>query len=1103
MKKTLLACILFFLAHQGFATHIIGGEMRYEYVGPGSAANSKQYRVRLLLLRGPTGATFINQYIVGIFNNDNNSKVLGPAENNNWAAVEDFSIPIAVPINISPCIQLAPNLNYTYKSYSFLVELPNNNLGYTVAFQTFSRQGSNNVVADQGANYLCVIPGNSTVPPPQTDNSPQFKLPVSVVCANSNFSLDFSATDPDPQDSLAYSFCIAYDGGPAPQADFRDPQPPPYQSVAYIAPFNALAPMGPLATINPVTGIISGIAPDAGKYVVCVCINVYRNGVIIATHRKDLIVEVSGCIQTQANAMPSFTTCDGFNIQFSHNSTGANSVFWDFGDPSTDADTSILDNPVYVYPDTGVYTIKFIINKGGNCTDSAFRTVAVYPGFFPGFEAIAPFCSGVPVQFNDTSLTSYGTVNSWSWNFGDGTVLSDTSHISNPSYSYPAPGTYTAQLIVTNSKGCIDTADTQVTILPSPVLTLLSQDTSYCRLDSLQLTATGTGNFSWTPNTNIIGANTATPTVFPSAATQYFVTLESQGCISRDSVLLTPVNDVSNAITANPAAICEEDSLTLTGNSNKTDHLQWQWSPAATVANPSAQTTRAWPAVTTTYTLTTTWGNHCVATASVNIPVTPLAIPQAGPDTSFCTGQSAIQLAASGGVSYSWSPAAGLSNTGIANPVANPTSTTAYVVSVGVNGCSKTRNDTVVVTVRQKPAFTLTNDTLICIIDTLQLNIAGPAGNIAWSPNYMINNTGSAAPLVSPDLPTMYYVRLTDLHGCFRDDSVFVDVKPQVTINAGPDTVICQSYSAQLHAAGDALHYNWTPPATLSNGTILNPVASPVTTTVYTITGTIGKCQAQSSVQVKVVPAPTANAGPDTTLCLGFDTQLHASGGSSYSWSPALFLSNAGIANPQVIQPPRSMQYIVTVTDTLGCPLPIKDTVLVNVIPLLTVNAGPRDTMIVLNQPLQLNATGALHYTWSPGTFLSNPNIANPIANPQDTMRYFLLGTDEHGCLGRDTINVYVFRVEEDMYVPTAFTPNGDGLNDIFKPILIGMKSLAYFKVYNRFGEMVYYTTKVNDGWNGIYKGKPQDTATFVWEAAGISFTGQLKKKKGYVVLIR
>ncbi|HSN61690.1 MAG TPA: T9SS type B sorting domain-containing protein, partial [Ferruginibacter sp.] len=135
--------------------------------------------------------------------------------------------------------------------------------------------------------------------------------------------------------------------------------------------------------------------------------------------------------------------------------------------------------------------------------------------------------------------------------------------------------------------------------------------------------------------------------------------------------------------------------------------------------------------------------------------------------------------------------------------------------------------------------------------------------------------------------------------------------------------------------------------------------------------------------------------------------------------------------------------------------------------------------------------------------WLSNPVIANPVANPRDSIKYILTGRDANGCLGTDSINVTVFRIDPDMYVPTAFTPNGDGLNDVARPILIGMKSLTYFRVYNRFGELVFSTSKIEDGWNGIFKGKPQDMATFVWVAQGITYKNQVKNKKGYLVLIR
>jgi gliding motility-associated-like protein len=252
-----------------------------------------------------------------------------------------------------------------------------------------------------------------------------------------------------------------------------------------------------------------------------------------------------------------------------------------------------------------------------------------------------------------------------------------------------------------------------------------------------------------------------------------------------------------------------------------------------------------------------------------------------------------------------------------------------------------------------------------------------------------------------------------------------------------------------------------------------------------------------------VGPTPAANAGPDTTLCFGSSVQLIASGGSSYSWSPGTFLTNRNIANPIVQSPTTTIRYIVTVRDTLGCIKTVNDTMIVRVIPPMQVNAGPSDTSIVEGETLQLLGTGALQYMWSPPTWLNNANIANPVAIPFDNITYYLTGRDNFGCEGFDSIRVRIYYIDPDMYVPTAFTPNGDGLNDLARPILLGMKSLNYFRIYNRFGELVYATTEIGKGWNGIFKGKPQDPATFVWMAEGITFNGQRKTKKGYLILIR
>ncbi len=1051
----------------------------------------------------PTGAALATQYIIGIFDNDNGLKIIGPAANSNWAAVEDFVGTLAVPIIISPCIQPPPLLPYVYKTYSFVVELPNNANGYTLAFQTYSRQNSNNVDPNQGATYTCVIPGLNVLPLPQTDNSPAYKLPISAICENSPFTLDFSATDPDG-DSLVYSFCDAYNGGLATFADWTDPAAPPYGSVTYTPPYTSMFPMGPQVTIDPATGMISGIAPAAGKYVLCVCASEYRNGVLITVHRKDLIVAVDACVPLTAN--PNFTpiTCDGFTVNFQDNSAGnPDSWFWDFGDPASGANNnSTLPNPTHTFTDTGIFNIKLRVSILGQCVDSIIKPIRVYPGFLPGFINTAP-CVNTLIQFTDTTYSAYGVVNSWRWDFGDPATLADTSHLQNPTYTYTSPGTYTVELRVTNSKGCDKTYLLPVTIFDNPALSVFPNDSIYCGLDTLQLNGVGTGTFNWTPPTNIIGANTATPQVFPNTTTWYHTTLtDVNGCKSRDSLKVIPKFDLANAI-AGPITICEEDTVVLIGTANYINNITWQWTPAASVESPANDTTRVYPIANTTYTLRTTWGKHCIANKTHAITVKPLANPNAGPDAFVCGGgQTSTQLNASGGVSYSWTPTTGLSNPNIPNPIASPAVPTYYVVAVGAAGCTKLRTDTVFVDVGAVPAITTLNDTLICTIDTLQLTTTG-SGSFVWSPNYMISNTTVASPLVSPDVPTWYYVTLTDPVGCKNKDSVFVDVKAAVALNAGADTTICQTDGFLLNTVSDGLYFLWTPAAGLNNSTIKNPFATPLITTTYHVRASIGKCYKDDDITIKVVPYPAANAGPDTAICFGFSAQLNATGGSIYSWSPATFLNSTSTPSPVSIRPTANIRYIVTVRDVLGCPKPVKDTVWVHVYPKVVADAGPRDTTVVAGQPLFLNATGGSTYVWSPTTWLNDPNIHNPVSLPTSDIKYVVTVTTDHGCVGTDSIYVRLFNVGEDIYVPNAFTPNGDGNNDVLRPILLGMKELTYFRVYNRWGVLMFSTSEQGKGWDGRYNGKPQDPAAFVWVAEAVTYKGEIRKKKGSAILIR
>lgn len=1084
--------------------------MYYEYLGPGINDPTKlRYKIGLNLYIDCNSILIEPTWDFSFFNGKAPYNFI---QNIAVAAAPAYSINGCTTTSCYPCLSNVPDRCYKIINYETIVELAPSPDGYIISKQRCCRViNIVNLTAPSttfGATFTIRIPGSGDGPTAPLNASPVFVFnDTAVVCGGSQFFLNFTATDADG-DSLAYSFIDAYDGsnpGSPGWPNTTPADPPPYNQVSYASPYTGISPLGSGVTINPVTGVISGIAPPPGEYVICVLVKEYRNGIYLGESRKELHLLTATCFPLTAN--PNFVpiTCDGYTVDFTETSSGnPNTFFWDFGDPASGAaNTSNLPNPTHTFTDTGVFNVKLVVSISGQCTDSITKPIRVYPGFLPGFLTSPFLCVNTPIQFTDTTYSRYGVVNSWRWDFGDPATLADTSHLQNPVYTYTAPGTYTVELQVTNDKGCFKVYTKDIIINGNPLLSVFPADSVYCGLDTLQLNGVGTGVFNWTPPINIIGANTATPRVFPNTTIKYYARLtDINGCITNDSLTVIPKFDLSNAI-AGPTTICEEDTVVLRGTANYSSSITWQWTPIATAESPTIDTTRVYPIVTTTYNLRTQWGNHCVVNKTHTINVIPLAIPNAGPDAFVCSGgQTWTQLNATGGISYQWTPVTGLNNPNIPNPIASPVVPTYYVVAVGVAGCPKLRTDTVFVDVSSVPIFNTINDTLICDIDTLQLTTNG-TGNYLWSPNYMINSTTIASPMVSPNIPTWYYVTLTDPVGCKSKDSVFVDVKDHVSLNAGADTTICQTDGFFLNPTSDALKYKWIPATYLNYDTLKHPFARPLNTITYQLIGNIGKCQSTDEVTIKVVPYPPANAGPDTTICTGFSVQLNASGGSIYSWSPSSFLNNASIPNPVSVRPTANIRYIVTVRDVLGCPKPVKDTVWVRVYPAVIADAGPRDTTAVLGEPIFLKGNGGATYTWFPSTWLNDPNIQNPVSLPKDDIEYILTATNIAGCIGTDTIRIRLYDLDPDMYVPNAFTPDGNGNNDVLRPILIGMKDLTYFRVYNRWGVLMFSTTEKGRGWDGRYNGKAQDPATYVWMAEGVTYKGESKKKKGYAILIR
>lgn len=424
------------------------------------------------------------------------------------------------------------------------------------------------------------------------------------------------------------------------------------------------------------------------------------------------------------------------------------------------------------------------------------------------------------------------------------------------------------------------------------------------------------------------------------------------------------------------------------------------------------------------------------------------------------------------------------------------------LIVTDTKGCRDTVEK--IIGVYDKPPITLLfRDTLICTPDAVQLGASG-IGSFNWTPGNNITNENTATPTVSPPATTTYYVELND-NGCINTDSVRVRVVDHVTLNAMSDTTICQGDTIQLRVSSDGFRYAWTPAAQLIDPNIKNPFAVTSANTVYRVTAYIGSCSATDDISVLTVPYPAVNAGNDTTLCFGTSAQLNGSGnGTSYLWSPAATLTSANTLRT-VARPLVTTGYVLSAFDTRGCPKPGRDTVVVNVLPEILAFAG-RDTSIVLGQRLQLNASGGNGYSWSPATGLSNVNVADPIAflnSPSEGIRYRVIVFNEEGCLDSAFITVRVFNTKPMIFVPTGFTPNGDGKNDYLKPVMAGMKGVEYFKVYNRWGQLVHSSALNGPGWDGRMNGQPQPTSTFVWVVKAIDYTGAEYFQKGVVMLIR
>lgn len=451
------------------ATHIVGGEIYYTCLG------NNNYKITLKLYRDCFNgqAPFDAPAYVGIFNASGTLL-------NTLSMFHNGANPVP-PTIISPCLIPPSDICVEEAVYEQIVNLPPLTGGYNLVYQRCCRNGTITNLDDPGAtgsSYLAHIPDPAIA---TCNSSPRYtNFPPLFLCSNVSFNFDHTATDPDG-DELVYSFCEPFAGASTLDPAPNPPSAPPLPLVNYLPTYSATYPIdaNPALVINQNTGYITGTPNTIGQYVVGVCVSEYRNGVLISTNKRDFQFNILSCNAAIASIPAQTVFCDGYTVDFNGAaSVNSNTYFWNFGDPTTTADTSNLISTSYTYPDSGIYNVMLVAyDPAGNCYDTSYAVFEVYPKLSPDFNPPPGQCFEGN-SFNFTASGQFTNDASFLWNFGVNS-LPATSAQQNPNNIHLGLlGTNQVTLTV-SQYGCTETLTKTLPTVSKPTAQI-SAANQYC-----------------------------------------------------------------------------------------------------------------------------------------------------------------------------------------------------------------------------------------------------------------------------------------------------------------------------------------------------------------------------------------------------------------------------------------------------------------------------------------------------------------------------------------------------------------------------------------------------------------------------------------------
>ncbi len=803
---------------------------------------------------------------------------------------------------------------------------------------------------------------------------------------------------------------------------------------------------------------------------------------------------------------------DTVPVNIVHGEWGCTNWVWS---PATGlASTTGIENNIIValVPGTTTYTVTSDDTSSCNHFEFTFTVIKVPPTTTATYNG--PLCSG-----NTLILTSTPDFpgETWLWKGPNGytSTLSDpTRPFALTSYS----GVYT---LIATLNGCVDSTTVNVRIDSTPAVPIVSSNSFVCETDTLKLfsnSATAGVTYSWVGPSGFTStlANPVIPNAPLTANGNYSVTVTLGGCSSRASVLgevrLKPM-----PILGSNSPVCTGNPLNLTTTAPPGSTFAWTGplSYTSTLQYPSIN-----PAITAntgTYSVIVTL-NGCssdMAWITVAVDTTPelpvLTTNSPGPPgATLCEGDTLkfTSFSATIFTMYTWNGPNSFFST-LQNPMilhATALASGVYTLVASIGTCSATA--TITATITPTPPLTVSSNTPVCsgAADTIKLIATGnPGSTFTWTGPYTFFSNAQN-PLRTP-VDTEYhgvYHATVLLDGCTNTAATTVVVNPTPPPPWIKWLTYCQYYDADyLQAFGtNVLWYTSSAPGTIGSVVPPKPATDVVGIKFYFTNQTILNCpSAIDSIRVTVNPSPTVTVGPDVTVCPWDSVVLTAVNTDAiayYHWYPSMYVNDTSAASV-IVRPETDMDYSVISSNMYGC----TDTATVNV----TVKANavihiPDSVLLYPGETYQIEpSTNCTWFSWNPSGGLSGKYLSNPVASPEISTKYVVTGVTEWGCKTKDSINVNI-NGESVITVPNAFAP-GTGVNGVFKLIRRGQANLRYFRVYDRWGVVVFQTSNIEEGWDGTYKGTPQPVGVYIYDISAVSVTGKMFSKTGNVTLLR